>query len=506
MTALVEWTGHALIDVGIAGLCAFAKKRSPEELTLGDLDAASEFMEAHYYGGSLTPYLSCVFMNSSFVQPSEGKDKREAFIRYYLRAHRTESHPRVEGMTCAFCGRPAISPLVRTHLPLFSGEGVVNFRPGGTTFVPASGECVVALMFLPLASRRSEGGLLAVHADEPDLTLRFAARYLDDNRRLLAMALPTERAPVHPGYDRELPSWDTNKKHYKFADAKGPRSLVVSDLAEIAAHAMPTDRRPHPVSLTAYLISNSGQGPSFESFGVPSGAVSFIVQAAGASTTRAWRAVAERFRPVTEGEETEGKRTRKRTAAPVAGRAGWSRNPAFEDLCGIYDAGFMDRAVASRWLRTWVLGRLDRKGGTSYRDERARSWKLAELFLTEVLGMKKGRIDQIRAFADKLAEWIHSRHDRKLFNALMYGRLSELQHALRRVQRESAGGAGLLFGLDEYAGVWLHEEGDQYLARDLMCIRVVEQLHAAGYFAAHPEETVTTEDATEETEPQEERA
>jgi hypothetical protein len=185
------------------------------------------------------------------------------------------------------------------------------------------------------------------------------------------------------------------------------------------------------------------------------------------------------------------KSEKKKGAAPVAGRAGWSRNPAFEDLCAIFDAGFTDRTAAARWLRRHVLGRLDPGADRArYGDGSARSFKLAELFLREVLGMKKGRIDAIRTFADKLATWIHAKTDKKLYNALTYDRLSELQQALRRVQRESVGGE-LLFGLEEYRDVWLHDDGDAYPVRDLICIRVVEKLHELGYFRAHPEDALT---------------
>jgi hypothetical protein len=64
---------------------------------------------------------------------------------------------------------------------------------------------------------------------------------------------------------------------------------------------------------------------------------------------------------------------------------------------------------------------------------------------------------------------------------------------LRRVQRESASGE-ILFGLDEYRDVWLHDDGDAYLVRDLVCIRVVERLHGLGYFASHPEDALTPGD------------
>lgn len=498
---LLRWTGHALVDVGIAGLCAFAGRDAPGELTLEDLDRASTFMERHYYEGALNAYLSCVFMNSSFVQPNEGADKKAAFVEHYLRAHRAAPHEDVAGQRCAFSGEPATSPLVRTHLPMFSGEGVLNFRPNAATCVPAAGPYVVALMFLPLASVRSEGKLLAVHADEPRLQLAFARCFLGNNRKLLALPLPTQRAPVFAMYEREIPSWDAAKKRYKFADAKGPRSLVVSDLTAVAREALPSDHRPDPVAVTAYLLSSSGQGPSLEIVQVPSGVVSFVVQAAAAPTRKAWEAVAKRFRAVAQKEEGADDRKRakratkkKGAAPPPAGRPGWSRNPAFEELCAIFDAGFTDKMLAAQWLRRHVLGRLERKNEKAdYRGAGARSWKLAELFLTEVFGMKKGRVEAIRAFADKLAGWIHAKTDKRLYQALLYDKLSELSHRLRRAQQESAGGE-LLFGLDEYRDVWLHEDGDRFLVRDLVSIRVVERLHELGWFREHPDAALAKED------------
>ena len=66
-----------------------------------------------------------VFMNSSFVQPSEGKEKTQAFVAQYVRAHRAAPHPDVIGLRCAFSGELATSPLVRTHLPMFSGEDLL---------------------------------------------------------------------------------------------------------------------------------------------------------------------------------------------------------------------------------------------------------------------------------------------------------------------------------------------------------------------------------------------
>jgi CRISPR-associated protein Cst1 len=494
------WTGHALVDVGIAGLCAFSKVDRPELLSLAHLDAASGFMEKTYYGKAelLGTYLSCVFMNASFVQPNEGKAKRAAFIARYLHAHRADPDPRVAGSRCVFTGLPAISPLVRTHLPLFSGEDVLNFRPNAQTWIPTAGPVVVAVMFLPLAGRRAEGRMLVVHADHSRLTLEFARRYLEDNRRLLAMPLPTERLEIHPQFEREQPMWDPQKGN-KFADVKGPRSLVVADLSEIAGRAAGSWADPTPTALTAYLVSN-GQKPSLDIVNVPAGAVSFVRKASTSAETRpAWNALTSGFRPSQEPREAERQATgrAKRRKAPVAGRPGWSRNPAFEQLCEVFSGGFTDRVSAHRWLGRYVLGRRQAAGRQEIVATGARSWSLANLFLQEVLGMKAARIDAIRSFADKLADHIARTNDRKLYRSLVFDRPYEVRSALMSAQRRTVPDR-LLFGLNEFATVWLHEDGDEFLVRDLISIRVVERLSEAGYFRENPEDVIEPEPAPAE--------
>lgn len=505
MTSAVQslsarWTGHALVDVGLAGVCAHSTTsgpvREPGSLTLQDLDAASDFIEQHYFSGALDSYLSVVFTNNSgYCGPNKVEHPRE--YAWVYRPHRVAPPSRSSapaGKRCAFCGAPATVMIHRQHLPLFSADGVLNFRPDGEATVPACPTCLLALQFLPMACRRAEGRMLAVHADDPLLTAAFARKYLQDNKRLLQLALPQDRAVVHEQFEREQPYWDQTKKTYKMAAVTGPRSLVVYDLAHIAAA---TECRPRPVSIVLYVLSNSGQGPSIDEHWIPAGAATFVRLAAGAETRSAWDVIQRRFEPIRARAGDAGERGARRgrqrgsAAAAVPGRAGWSRNRAFEDLCDIFDAGFVDRTKAKEWLRRHVLGRVERGGRVvGYRKDGTPLWALANLFLKEVMGMKPARIEAIRAFADKLATHIDRTFDRKLLRALLEGHMRDVRPALLGAQRHLARDGQLLFGLDEYATVWLHEDGDEWLVRDLICIRLVERLHELGFFNRHPEEAL----------------
>ncbi|MGH9333903.1 MAG: hypothetical protein ACRD21_09150, partial [Vicinamibacteria bacterium] len=318
---------------------------------LDDLDRVSDFIAENYFSGKLDPYLNVVFLNSGYCGPNKTDPKSYEDV---YRAHRVAAagnvSPARDGERCVFSDLPAGALVHRQHLPLFSAAHVMNFRPGGQTAVPIAGSYLVAVQFAPMAARRAEGRMLAVHADGTSTILAFGRRYLEDNRRLLALALPTERALVHSSFAREQPMWDPQKKRYKMADVKGPRSLIMWDLTEIAGESRPSDVRPHPVALTAYFLSNSGQGPSLEIFDIPSGAVSFVLRAAQGAGRSAWTRIRSNFQRLHDStERSKPKRGRKATAG-VPGRAGWSRNRAFEDLCKIFDAGFTDTVLARGWL------------------------------------------------------------------------------------------------------------------------------------------------------------
>ena len=45
---MLKYTGHPLVDVGIATITAFVAKRRPDELTEADLDEVADYITREY--------------------------------------------------------------------------------------------------------------------------------------------------------------------------------------------------------------------------------------------------------------------------------------------------------------------------------------------------------------------------------------------------------------------------------------------------------------------------
>jgi CRISPR-associated protein Cst1 len=487
---MFDWTGHALVDVGIAALCAMTSKRNPASLTTADLDAATNEMERYYFSGVLSSYLTCVFMNSEYVQPGSGAKKNQSRKRYadrILRAYRAEPGEEAKGQVCIFSGMPATHLIHRGQMPLLTGEGVLNFFPSAAGGLFIAGRYLTALQALPLGGRRCEGKLLVAHSDNPELTLLLAKRFVEDNRRLLALAI-SSALPNHEGADanleREQASWDAAKKRAKYPDAKSAFTLIASDVVEILQQRRQGVNLESPCSLQVYWLSSSGQGPSLDIFTVPSALVRFLDKVGRASTGRTWeRVLARGWRTETQDQARPAKRGKGSGAVVLVG-PGRSRNAVLTDLLAVYADGFVDGGRAQQFVRRHLFW-----GFTPTVERFADcTWELADMFLEEVLGMSPDRIGRIREFADRIAAYVEDRNDISFFNAITRARYpsilrGELVKAQRRESRR-----GLLFSLDQYLAVFEGEDGagvtEWSLIRDLISIRLVEQLYKSGWLTA----------------------
>ncbi len=103
--------------------------------------------------------------------------------------------------------------------------------------------------------------------------------------------------------------------------------------------------------------------------------------------------------------------------------------------------------------------------------------------------MEQQRVEAIRTFADRLAGHIQRRNDKGLFRNVVYAKAAwEFRNALTKAQRDEARSQNeLLFGLDDYLSVFEAEDSvgriDWGLTRDLISIRLVEQLHKTGFLS-----------------------
>ncbi len=476
---MLSYTGHPLLDVGVAALVAFAGKQRPEELTEADLEAAADYMAANYARPPLRGFLTVVFPNADgFTQPAyfNQPDLQQLYAERVLYAFRagTPTQPTLD----VFAGLPVVDlPLDvkndivpgrtdRRHIPLQTGAGVINFHAEGDPGLPISGSALLAFQALPLGSAKCGGRLLAVHSDNPDILLHFAAAFLENNRRAIHTA--------QLNGDTKMP-----ESPLKY------RTLLINTLLQARQMQLEAQQEERLFSVTAYHLSNSGQGPELDLYHLPGQMILYLKEMNQPPASAVWaRLVAAAWeRPKLKSRQTE--------AAPDFRPA---RNWLYEDL---FQVAAGPHRAAPRFIRTYFLrhayryarqDETDPRGGYSTRAElNLVSWNLTEPFLRRILNMQTERIKHIRNMGDALATYVREENDRRFFRDFYaLGRYEHLRVALLKANnRQVARGRAPLLTLDGYLSVF--EEGEELarpdwrLARDLVLIRMVEQLYADGW-------------------------
>lgn len=468
-----------MVDIGIATITAFADKRDPALLTIEDLDAIAEYMERNYVVDPLKSFLTVAFPNSGFTQPAYEKapEKRVEYARKILRAYRQDT-PTLEER-CIFTGKPTVAvsldlkdalPLgraYRQHIPLATGEGVINFHPYGDAGVPVSGEALLAIHAFPLGCAKVAGRLLAVHANDTEMTFRFARNFLIQNRKAIQTAqLAGEKKLEEP--------------------LLRTATLLIETLLFIEKQKQEAGEDEHPVSITAYHLSNSGQGVGLDIYHLPLEITDFIRTAIAPRYRQAWDRLCFRGWEITEAKSK--KKGEDITAQP-------QRNVLYEDL-------FKLPEDATRFIRRYILRIPERskfpgdpRSTYSLRTEaNLVSWSITELFLRKVVSMNRERIEQIRRLGDDLADYINNEKDRQFFHSFLtvrrYDNLRSILIRLNVAQMKRGKAPAITF--DPFIDIFeVGEElpyNDWRLARDLVLIRMIEKLHELGWIQANVEE------------------
>ncbi len=475
MSHPLRLVGHPLVDVGAATVAAYLDKRMVEEVTSEDLEQVAAYLEAQYQRKYLTGYLVCVFPNSAYVNPTAGAEKKQAFLDSHLYSFREP--PQTDAERCGICMRPAASRGFRQHVPMLTGEGALNFFPNARPGLPLCPGCMISIAALPLGALRCAGRALLVHADDPALTYYFARTHLERNRRLLHLQDLADDA--------------------KFPDAKQTKTRLVEELTSWAAEESRQQsraargKRP-PSSVSAYHLTNSGQGPDLDIYHLPAPLLGFLVDAEAEPYRAAWhRITGSAWRLNEKGDDTAT-----------------YRNYLYEDLFALPQE--WKRFVCTYFLRRAyrLAGKDDPRGGYDTKQELDLvNWPLTALFLEEIVGMEKQRVDAIRNFGDRLATYIAERNPGFWNDFNLAKSYRGLRARLIRANREEEkADRPLLIGFDDFITIFEFGEetprADWNLARDLVLIRVIEQLHQRRFFQQHREaldiSTAAEEDSGEE--------
>ncbi|MBW2031245.1 MAG: type I-B CRISPR-associated protein Cas8b1/Cst1 [Deltaproteobacteria bacterium] len=484
------FTGHPLVDVGLATITAFAGKSNPEDLNEEDYDAIADYMARNYVVNPLKSFLTVAFPNSGFTQPAFEKtpERREAYAERVLRCYKV-GIPLLSNERCAFTGLPAIDLALddkdklppgrafRQHIPMVTGEGVINFHPYGDAGIPVSGIALLAIQAFPLGCSKVAGRLLAVHSDDEDLMVRFAKKFLQTNRRHIQAAQAAGLSKLPEPTHRI-------------------GTLLVGSLLNIEEERLAGRDPELPACITAYHLSNSGQGADLTIYELPLEVGNFLRVALTPRYREQWDKIRRR------GWEIVAAKTKRKKGATESQVP--SFNTLYEDLLGLPEN-------SSMFIRTYFLRvpqRTRRTGDPrahySIRSEAALiSWPLTEQFLRKVVLMDQERIDHIKSLGDVLAQYVKEENDRRFFHTfLTTNRYADLRLALIKAghARVRKGHAPLIT-FEQFIAVFEQGENlpqhDWKLARDLVLIRMIEQLYQAGWVKEHVDELGEIEESVE---------
>jgi CRISPR-associated protein Cst1 len=468
------YTNHPYVDIGLATILAFVRKRNPPQLTDADFAQVADYITREYIKQPLRSFLTVVFPNSGFTQPAffSQPERQLDYAQRVLRSYAANMPTLNE--QCVFTGEPAVAiafgdkedlPLgraFRQHIPLLTGEDVINFHPYADAGLPVSGQAMLAIQAFPLGCAKCAGRLLMVHSDNRELMQYFAARFLEQNRKAVQLAQTSGSSKMpEPPFSM--------------------RTLFINTLLEAEQMRRDVLDEVRPFSVTVYHLSNSGQGVDLDIYHFPLQVIAFLSDMHRADFSDEWNRIVNRA-----WEVAPKKKKAKAEDAPFQPGKNW----LYEDL---FDLQLDLHQNAKRFIRTYFLrfairyarGETDPRVMYSLRDESSLvSWKVTAQFLKRILNMNKERVEQIRKMGDQLADYVAGENDRRFFTRF-YGARTYYDLRLELIRANTAHvkrGHAPIITLDPYIEVF--EEGDELartdwrLARDLVLIRMVERLHA----------------------------
>lgn len=448
----MRYTGHPLVDAGVAAITAHAGRERPEDLTPGDLEAWAATSLRLYASETAKLAMNQLFTkNFAYIHPSMKPPRRIEETSALLYAWR-DGHPGTD--RCAYCGQAALPDRVhRDRVPLLEGRERMNFGPGGVAGLLVCGSCRLALQALVLAAPVASSKVTVMETPDPRLRLEVYGRWVRTGLEYAERSLLTGEKLTVP---------------------LGPLATVVDTLAEVYAQAedKAAERPDAPAAresvatpaVTVYAFSNSGQGPTVDVYRLPSPVVEWLRVSQSHRLRATWAMLVRR--------------------AHERHKDAWGRAVAALPL-GV------ERFVRFQFM---PLVRLFREDAVAVDSGPIRAYELAQRLLEGVVGVRGERIRAIEELAARLGEEISGHGEIRVYREMFQRNVRYYQEVrqllLRANMRRIRRGDPPLMGLEDFVTVF--DEGidetprvDWRLAWDLTLLAVAERLWAAGWFRAH---------------------
>jgi CRISPR-associated protein Cst1 len=459
----LRFTGHPFIDMGVAGLTVFAQKRRPEEVTGAHLEEFVAWADKSYHTKETTAWVAVAFTLNGFMNVSFTPDKKRESVHQVLTSFQKPND--LSDSLCAYFGTNAQQLASRDLVPLLTGREPTNFGADGQIGLALSGLAITTLQGLSVAAPLVGGRIMVIDADDPKLLFYLVKQWQPEIRKRAQLSLESGE---------------------KSGGWSAPRTRLIEQIINIERlqQKQSNPDLEYTGSATIYHASNSGQGPDMTVYSLEIPALRFVRKAQNVRFAESWR----------------------RLTSAAWQEAGKDKDPEYGKRNDVYEAVFSLPLEAHQFIRRFFLYPVQRQLQKPKVIETKRSkkkteettsvsstppaplWDLLELFVMEVLGMDKNRIEAIRTLADRLAGAVQEDNDRKLFQKIYTTKKAYevrqllIQMGMRHLKK------GLEPAVRFHEDLEIFEEGEELaradfgLAWDLTRIRVIETLFETKWF------------------------
>lgn len=459
----LRWTGHPVIDMGVAAVVINTENDTPDEVTVAQWKSLLNTLQDDYIKGKFVKHSDLLFMRNSFDNNSFRSDPQKRTDKIKEVFSIATKRENLLSEECSFFPEfSAVMRASRERLPLIQGNDQINFFSDGVHGIPISSLALSTVLAIPLVTLIASGRLMIVAIDDKNLLLDLCEEWYKKLKGEFA------KISLNGGALRER---------------KAPRTRLIDSLQELFPKYKEGASDSY-TGITLYALTNTGQGPRIDIHSFLPNVYRFTSRANAAKYRPLWMSLTNAFWISDKGKKTDG--------TPTEDQRPLFKNLVFESLPSL-------PVSAPNFIRRFFLEYVKNRVGLSDKNQVTDMslWILLDLFLNEIITMKKERIAKIRDLADELANEIYENNDKGLFRQLM-GLVTNstsyiaFRQILLRTLRERLRRKGkLLLTLDDY--LLLFETGEEYpeanwhLVRDLVRIRCLETLHDRGYFTEAPE-------------------